>query len=244
MRTPSNEDQEWVRQWYRATAALQSAARQWSVAGDHLSHARDWFPNDGRVLFYTGVTHEVLGAAVIQAAVGGLARLGGSVNVEDSSSEFGQSASWLRQSTRVDPDFALGHLHFGRVLGEVGRHEEAVRELTRAAAGLTDHEQIYAVNLFLGYEHGALGDRDAAVANFERAAAAFPAAQAPLLGLSQLARHFDDAAATHMALDRLLALRDDDWYLDPWWDYIGSHVRDANPLMNAVRRSLAARSGR
>jgi hypothetical protein len=244
MRTPSNEDREWVRQWYRATAALQSAARHWSVAGDHLSRARGWFPNDGRVLFYTGVTHEVLGGPAIQAALEGIARLGGSVKVDASSKELEQAAFWLRESTRLDPDFALGHLHLGRVLGGLGRHEDALRELTRAAAGLTDREQAYDVNLFLGYEQGALGDRDTAEAAFERAAAAFPLAQSPLVGLSQLGRHFDDAAASHAALDRLLALSADDWRFDPWWDYACSHVRDANPLMNAVRRSLAARSGR
>jgi tetratricopeptide (TPR) repeat protein len=190
------------------------------------------------------VTHEVLGGPVIQAAKEGLERLGGSFNVDGSSQELGQAAFWLQESTRLDPDFALGHLHLGRVIGELGRHEEALRELTRAAAGLADREQSYHVNLFLGYEQGALGDRDAAAADFERAAAAYPWAQSPLVGLSQLAQHFDDAAAAHAALDRLLALSVDDGRIDPWWDYMCSHVRDANQLMDGVRRSLAERSGR
>jgi tetratricopeptide (TPR) repeat protein len=164
--------------------------------------------------------------------------------VDGSSKELEQAAFWLGQSTRLDPDFALGHLHLGRVLGGLGRHEEALRELTLAAAGLTDREQAYYVNLFLGYERGVLGDRDTAAADFERAAGTYPWAQSPLVGLSQLARHFDDAAATHAALDRLLALPVDDWRLDPWWDYMCSHVRDANQLMDGVRRSLSARAGR
>jgi tetratricopeptide (TPR) repeat protein len=244
MLAPSDQDREWGRHWYRSTAAWQSAARRWSVAGFHLSRSRDVFPDDGRLLFYAGTTHEVLGGPVIQAATERVARLGAWMNVGGSSKELEQAAFWLRESTRLDPDFALGHLHLGRVLGGLGRHEEALRELTMAAAGLIDREQTYYVNLFLGYERGVLGDRDTAAADFERAAAAYPWAQSPLVGLSQLARYFDDPAATHAALDRLLALPVDDGRFDPWWDYMCSHVRDANQLMDGVRQSLAARSGR
>ncbi len=221
---------------------MQSSERRWSTADAHASHGRALFPTDGRLWFYSGVVREVMASPTIQAAVDGSAQFGVQLAIRGAGKELEQATAWLEQSTTLEPDYAPGHLHLGRVLGEMGRHDQAAKELTRASMELRDEEQQYYARLFLGYERGELGDRDKARDDFESAAAISPHAQSPLLGLSQLARRFDDQDSARAALERLLALPVDAQFGDdPWWDYAGSHVRDAGALMDSVRRELALR---
>jgi|SRR5579862_4915092 len=242
LRDTSSDNHPWVEQWYRATSAWQMNEMRWSVADQHLTRARQLFPDDGRMWFYSGVVHEVMAGPVIQTAMDASAKLGMFFRINGESKELEQAAIWLRTGADLDPAFGQGHLHLGRVLGGLGHHDDAARELRQASVELADREQNYYARLFLGYELGMLGDHDGATSEFEQAAQAYPMAQSPFLGMSQIARRFDDVPAAKAALDRLLALpidgRPDD---DPWWDYMRAHVRDAGVLMDDVRRSLVLR---
>src|SRR5579871_3091734 len=64
MRLATDADRAWVDDWYRATSAWLMYERRWSAADQHLQHARQLFPNDGRLWFYSGVTHEVMAGPV------------------------------------------------------------------------------------------------------------------------------------------------------------------------------------
>jgi tetratricopeptide (TPR) repeat protein len=129
-------------------------------------------------------------------------------------------------------------MRYGRVLGGLGKHAAAVVELRRAAAELTEPELSYHAHQFLGAEEEALGNREAAQAAYERAAALFPHAQSPLLALSQLARRFGDRNGALRAADRLFALQDDpdNERDDPWWTYYLVQARDADDLLVAVHQ--------
>ena len=124
------------------------------------------------------------------------------------------------------------------MLGALGRDDAALVELTRAREGLADPVLVYYADLFLGRSHAALGDRERARADYERAAAAFPDAQSPLLAESELARHASDVPGALQALQRLLSLPEDR-RADPWWIYDVSSSRNADALMAEARTALA-----
>ena len=73
-----------------------------------------------------------------------------------------RGGSAVRRVLEIKPDFAEARLRFGRVLGLLGRHSEAVVELRRATANLTETDQVYFATLFLGAEEQALGNREVA----------------------------------------------------------------------------------
>ena len=90
------------------------------------------------------------------------------------------------------PGYAEARMRHGRVLGGLAKHTEAASELRRVVTALTDPQQLYYAELFLGAEEAALGNREAARAAYDRAAELFPQAQSPLLALSEIARRSGD----------------------------------------------------
>jgi tetratricopeptide (TPR) repeat protein len=230
---PNPSQDAWIRRWYLATTAWQADQRKWSDALLHCTHAMQIFPAESRFAFGAGVVHEVLALPALQAARGPSAPM-----VDDARSELEAAVPLLRAAVNLDAADAEQHLHYGRVLSALGRFRDAETELQKAGAGLRDPNLQYYASLFLGYNEGAMGDRPAATASFERAATAFPHAQAPLLGLSQLARQFDDRDGAAAALARFFALPKRQYSDEPWWDYDHTHGRLAGSLLAAVRANL------
>ena len=115
-------------------------------------------------------------------------------------------------------------------------------ELRRAAGELTDPEQLYYAELFLGAEEAALGNREAARVAYDRAAELFPQAQSPLLALSEIARRSGDRNGALRAIDRLFALSGEgrDEHDDPWWWYYTTQARDADDLLDALYQPFLA----
>ena len=131
-------------------------------------------------------------------------------------------------------------MRLGRVLALLGRHADAAAELRRASEALTETQLRYYVSLFLGAEEEALGNREAARTAYEQANTLAPVAQSPLLALSQLARRSGDRAAALRAMDRMFALEIDDPHDDPWWWYYVDQGRDADDLLDSMRRPFLA----
>jgi Tfp pilus assembly protein PilF len=115
------------------------------------------------------------------------------------------------------------------VLAQRQRHEEALTELRAAAAAAREPIQQYYVHLFSGQAAVDLGQYDVARDELTRAAALYPDAQAPMLGLSDLALQRGDRPAAVAALQRLQTKRDSAGP-DPWWTYDRSYARDAAAL--------------
>jgi tetratricopeptide (TPR) repeat protein len=230
---PSADDV--VRAWYQAVAAILQRARQSGDAEWLLARARAVFPSDTLILFYSGVVHEAMATPLLQAAI----RAGGApgrftAGGESEPEELARASAFLSHAVEVDPAFAEARLHLGHVNGLLGRHESAAADLTVAAAQVKGKTLQYYAWLFLGREKDLLGDRDGAHESFARAAAAYPAAQSPLLAESELARRMGDSAGALAPLERLLTMpADESKRDDPWWWYDVSHVGDATMLVSA-----------
>jgi len=226
--------------WYHAVAALLEQTRQWGLAAAHDEQGRKMRPTDPDLVFRLGVVHEFLAGPQAQAARQTLSSSSSiRIAVEPELDELRHAEEAFRATVRLSPDWAEARLHFGHVLGALGHDDEAVAELSRASDTLTNPELRYDLQLCLGRSQAAMGDRAEARASYDRAAAAFPLAETPLLALSELARHAGDGPAAIAALERLLNLpenRPD----DPWWTYDTSSSRDADLLMT---QALAALGG-
>jgi len=229
-----------VRLWYRATAAWMQQVEDHDTV--HLDHAREIFPADGDILFLSGAQHETYAGAQIQSAVQtAVLPSGVSFAVESERGELRQAEGFLRRAVEVDPNHAEARLRLGRVLGLLGRHADAARELRQALASVDAEVLRYYGELFLGAEEEALAHYDAAFDAYQRAAVLYPTAQSPWLALSSLGHRRGDRAAAQQALQQLFDLPSDPLERDePWWTYHVAQARNADDLLEALRRPFLA----
>ncbi len=234
---PDPSKDETVRQWYRATTAHMLNHRERAFADVNIRHALELFPGDAELLYYAGVLHESYAAPKSQNA---LPPPGMVFQFGSQKSELQLARRFFQQSLNSDSKFPEARLRLGRVAGLLGGHEEAVAELKKAAAAVKEPQLRYYVSLFLGQEYAALGRTSEARECFGRAAALYPAAQAPLLADSHLARSSGDLQLALRGVRRMFelptgALKRN----DPWWEYDKTHSRDSAALV-AEMRSLFA----
>jgi tetratricopeptide (TPR) repeat protein len=235
---PAPGRDEMVRQWYRATAAWMQ--RRESHDTVHLDRARAIFPADPDILFLSGCQRETYAAPHIQSAVrSAVLPSGFSIDVGSPRTELRQAESFFRRALALKPDVSETRLRLGRVLALLGRHADAANELRQAIASTDDPLLVYYGDLFLGAEEEALGQYDAGRDAYERAAALYPTAQSPLLGLSELARRQGDRPAALRALQRVFDLPSTrPERIDPWWSYHVAQARNADELLEDLRASF------
>jgi tetratricopeptide (TPR) repeat protein len=241
---PANDGM--VRLWYRATAAYMAGNREHATAGPHLFRARTLFPEDADLFFYSGALYESLASPDVQTVVRTTVLPGGlTFDVATEQVNLERAETYLRRSLEISPDQVEARIRFGRVLGLLGRHEEAASELLRAQTAAPDRLLAYYANLFLGAEERALGRHDDARRYYVLARAWLPTAQSPHLGLSQLARERGDREGALLALDRLLSLpAEEARRQDPWWDYHVAHGRRAPALLAELRKPFQREAAR
>jgi tetratricopeptide (TPR) repeat protein len=237
---PDPGHDEMVQQWYRATAAWMQLREDHDKL--HLERARAIFPADPDILFLSACQHETFAGAPIQTAVQSMVLpTGVTMDVGSARDELRAAEVLFARALEIKPDYAEARARHGRVLALLERHADAITELRRAVAALSETVLLYDAELFLGSEEEALGNRDAARAAYEHAAALAPLAQSPLLALSSLASRVGNRTDALRAMERLFALAadgiDDD---DPWWWYFVIQARDAETLLDAVRRPFLA----
>jgi tetratricopeptide (TPR) repeat protein len=230
-----------VRLWYVATGVYLVGRFQFAYADQHLTRARQLFPADPDVLFQHGCLRESYGSARIQSVRHTVARWI-DFDLEPPDVQWRQAQGWFRKALDLRPELVEARVRLGRVTGLLGRHEEAARELLRAASDAGDRPVLqYFVALFVGDEEQALGRRDRARASYERAAALYPRAQSPRLALSRLARRYGDRSAAVGSIQRLLAQPLDEADRDdPWWRYHYMPLHDTEGLLEAARQALVA----
>jgi tetratricopeptide (TPR) repeat protein len=227
-----------VRQWYIATIAFMQSRRDFGYSGRSLKFALEIFPNDAQILFYAGVLHEIYASPVSQ---NNSLPPGWKVSYGSKESELKHAQQFLQKAVSANPDFMEARLHFGRVLGLLGHHPLAVAQLQPAAAAIKDPQLQYYASLFLGYEMEIASRHMEAKDCYERAASLFPAAQSPLLALSQLAHSSDDVNDALSFLQRVFALKLFDlWKDDPWWSYDLAHTRNASALVAEMHKMFGA----
>ncbi|PYR19853.1 MAG: hypothetical protein DMF94_14200 [Acidobacteria bacterium] len=225
-----------VRQWYTATAAWMQHVEQHDHL--HLARAREIFPADPEVLFLSGCQREAYAAPRIQSGIRAADLPAGmSLGVASPRGELRQAEAFFRRALEVKPDHVEARLRHGRVLGGLGRHADAAAELRQAIASADDTLLVYYGNLFLGAAEEELGHRDAARLAYEQAAALYPDAQSPLVALSRLARRYGDRPGALRAIQRVFALSSDaNERNDPWWTYNVAQARNADALLEELRR--------
>jgi len=211
---PSGDD--WVRRWYRTLIAYMLREQHFNVMD--ADRGLELFRDDPEVLFISGVLHETLAADTVQEPLRKSANLRQAVRVRSAKGELSVAEDLLRRAVKRSPAFPEARLHLAHVLAEQGQHKEALVELTQALPAIEDHTFQYYAQMFLGRSGAETGDVARARAAFERAAQLMPAAQSPLIALSQLAYgrgDADEAAALLARVATLPALEND----DPWWFY-------------------------
>jgi Tfp pilus assembly protein PilF len=229
---PAAARDDFVRHWYRATAAYLGALGQ--LTPSHFTRAFRLFPDDADLLFLAGCLHEALAEPRIQEAMQSAA-IPSDVRFDVSSrrAELRDAESLFRKTLRVQPDHLEARIHLGRVLGLRGEHAEADALLREAVDKATEPLLQYYAKLFLGTEKEALGDRAQARDLYEGATFLYPEAQSPRLALSLLSavdgRHDDALATMATVLGMPGEVRK-----DPWWTYHNSQGRNAPDSLAAV----------
>jgi len=232
---PGHDDM--VRAWYRATAAWMQLREDHDRL--HLDRAVALFPSDPDILFLSACQRETFAGVPIQTAVrSAVLPTGVTLGVGSERIELREAEGLFRRVLQIKTDYAEARMRYGRVLFALGKPAEAAIELRRAVGELTESQLLYYAELFLGAAEEALGNRDAARVAYQQAAELFPRAQSPLLALSQLARRYADRGGALRAIDRLFALEEEarDLQDDPWWSYYVAQARDADDLLEAMRR--------
>ena len=101
----------------------------------HVEHALQLFPNDAEMVFLAGCLHEFLAGPRIQAGIRSASLPSGTAfNVASPREELQRAEALFRRALAIEPELTEGRLHLGRVLGLLGRHADAARELDRVVA--------------------------------------------------------------------------------------------------------------
>jgi tetratricopeptide (TPR) repeat protein len=248
----SARDDAFVRLWYEATASMLQSWSEYSELEPHLASAARLFGEDTRLLLYSATMHEDYAEPRIQNAIQGAVappasnalrptRLNDVQFFHRQVSEWNEAETELRRVLKIDPSLSEARVRLGHVLGNKGRHADAVSELTRALADpALSRDLRYDALLLVGREHETLVQLDRARDAFERAAALLPRAQSPRLALSQLARTRGDRGAAVAALQPLELSDTSGDSDDPWWDFTRVHTPSADALMTELRREAGA----
>jgi cytochrome c-type biogenesis protein CcmH/NrfG len=153
--------------------------------------------------------------------------------IEGERDELRRAEGLFRRSLAADPARAETHVRLGRVLGLLGRHADAVKELS-AAAGDEPLVEYYRA-LFLGRELDATGAGEQARRSYHRAAELFPRAQAPYIALSEAAMRTGDRVTARSAMQVVWQLSagspEDD---DPLWEYHFAAGRSGQALLDTI----------
>jgi tetratricopeptide (TPR) repeat protein len=229
---------ETVQAWYRATTAYLENEEQFAYAVPHLNAGLRLLSGDAQLLFYAGALHEAFASGSVQAAARALeSRSDLKSEVGSVEAELEEAEKFFRRALVADSQFAEARLRLGRVLGLLGRHDEATAQLRQTIPQLKDLQLVYYAELFLGHEEAAMRRRAEAREHFQRAAALYPRAQSPRLAFGLLARAYGDRPAAIQAMKEVFALPPhQDEREDPWWEYHKSHVRNTEALLAELRR--------
>ena len=226
-----------ARLWYLSAAAFLSNRSLLSDLRPHLEKGRKLFPSDPDMLFASGCYFEAMGSPRVRPVIDSpVLPSGVHVSAPSARESWRRAEEDFRRAIEIDPTFAPARVRRARVLGMLGRYEEAVRELREAVTRTTDPALLYYAAMFDGAAREGLGDAAAARASYERAAAAFPNAQSPYLALSHLARDRGDRVAALAAMQQVFSGRARTETDEPMWAYYYWYIRNGEDLFVQLRQ--------
>jgi hypothetical protein len=217
-----------VRAWYRATSAFLQEEGHLGFVQTQAGAGLSLLGDDPVLLMYRATIRQGFADPRIQQFVR-------TRRWQSRSLELTFAGRDLRRALELDPELVEARIRLGHVLGDQGHHQEATELLRPAMASALPQFLEYYGSLVLGRAEERSGRLPEARAAYERAARAFPAAQAPRVALSRLT--LIDGRASD-ALATLLAdspARESEPPEDPWWWYFKRHEPDARALIAAMR---------
>jgi tetratricopeptide (TPR) repeat protein len=228
----------------------------------HLAAARRLLGGDDPVLLlYEGTQRQVLAGARTQRFFEDLRRAQGTTMISTAGAKpdrllidsmpslpaalptagtsLAQAEGLFRRALSLDPSLAEARIRLAHVLGDRGRHDDAVAELDkleRTTGNLSPRLRYYAA-LMRGREARATGRLDAAGEAFQEALVVYPRASAARLGLSEIAMAEGDRSGSLAALtDGAAGARSE--LNEPWWGLERRHDPSAETLVADLRRSV------
>jgi tetratricopeptide (TPR) repeat protein len=164
-------------------------------------------------------------------------------DVESEKAEIHHAETYFRRATAAKPSMAEAHLRLGHVLLLLERPADAIPELRQALASTVDDWLTYYGQLFLGAALESTRDLDGAFGAYTAAATLYPKAQSPHIALSALARRRGDRDAAFKAIQQVFDRpANDPESDDPWWSYFVAQARNADDLLNDLRRPFQPES--
>jgi hypothetical protein len=234
---PDPSQDETVQPWYRATGAYLQSRGYLEDAAAQLERARELFPGDAEIQFYSGCVQEAFAAPSLQNALQSVtlpARRRIAIASQDSCLKA--AAGFFRRAIQLNAGLAEARVRLAHVTSLLGNHDEASEQLAQSLTP-ADPLVLYYASLLLGDEEQARGWRESARASYQRAAALFPAAQSPLLALSCLALRFGDREGALRATEGIARLPAERF--DPWAEYDRTGGRHGASLLADWRQALA-----
>jgi tetratricopeptide (TPR) repeat protein len=220
--------------WYRASITFMLEQTDYSDALPQITRARERFPADGVVQFESGFYQEALAAPRVQALVGPMRG-----TLAPARTHLDAAEASFKRAVKLDPGFAEARIRLGAVLTRLERYREAEATLRPALDGVQDPVLRYFGEIFLARAAEGLGDLPTARDRYERARAAFPSSEVPLLALGRLARGSGDRArAAELVRLAIEARRPANQPADPWWVYNLWQSRNSVSLFRDLHRSI------
>ena len=209
---------EFVRQWYLLVASHAQGKRHGSRSAECVQEARSRFPADPDILLASGSHHEML-TFIANGRLPIFNDRGEIVREEDVDvpKERGEASRYFRAALGANPALHEARLRLGRTLYVLGESAAAADELEKTRSSATDDGVKYLATVFLALVEEDRGARSRAAQLYVEAMKAFPDAQAPYVGVSELLYadgQPDKAAETMTMLLEHPAPRD--W----WWVYL------------------------
>ena len=241
---PAPSGDSMVRRWYVATSAWMELSGHHE--NTHMAHGREIFPDDPELAMLIGAQHEVYATSAVQTAVrSAFLPTGVRLSVESERVELREGERFLRRATELKPDFAEAQIRLGRVLAIMGRDGEAAEHLRSGLAATDEHLLRYYGSLFLAAVEETLGHVDVSRGLYLQAAALFPRAQSPLLGLSELARRAGRRDEALAEMEKVYSLESNQRLdSDPWWTYNRAQGRNAEMLIDAIQKPFRKSAAR
>lgn len=233
---PAPAGDSMVRGWYVATSAWMELSGHHE--NTHMAHGREIFPDDPELAMLIGAEHEVYATSAVQTAVrSAFLPTGVRLSVGSERVELREAERFLRRATELKPELAEAQIRLGRVLAIMGRDGEAAEHLKSGLAATDEHLLLYYGSLFLAAVEENLEHGDVARALYLQAAALFPRAQSPLLGLSELARRSGRRDEALGEMEKVYRLESNPRLdSDPWWIYNRAQGRHAEMLIDALQK--------
>jgi tetratricopeptide (TPR) repeat protein len=187
-----------------------------------------------------------VGAASLQGGLDAVApgerapsqRLHPTALLEETRHRLEIAAAAYQQVSETGGASVEAHVRAGRILLSLGRLEAAESHLSQAQALGPDPRQTYLIALFLADLRERQQRTADAMASYARALAAWPGAQAAVVGLARLRAMSGAADAARTTLSRIHAERDVRERSDPWMGYVGGQGWRIPAALDALRRDF------